>query len=141
MENLTSPPVVSSTAAEVIDMILDGYHNRQGIALIPIKTTDRDTIITAGFQLPQKFSKIRRFVAYFNPDDDFTCYITGDRGKEFQAAKRFASDMDVVAGLGDAMLDFAAAGVVIEVKCLKVVHSCNDLLMPHISRDIALMKY
>ena len=129
---------VRRKTAEIIDMILDGFHNRQGIAVMPIKATDKDTIITSGFQLPQKFSKIRRFVAYVNPNNDFTRNITGDKGKEFNAIMRFATDINIMAGLGDAILDFAIAGVKVEVKRFQVVRSRNDLLMSHIPRDVAL---
>ena len=62
-------------------MILDGFHNRQGIALLPLKKTDKDVAITSGAQLPLKFSKIRRFISYVNPDEDFIKHISGDRGR------------------------------------------------------------
>jgi len=140
--NMSTGDKIRNRTAQVLDMIIEGFSDclgeRGGIIFLPLKSTDHSQVLQRGSQLPKKYSGIKKFISFLNPQEDFTKNIGGDNGRQFRAVVRVGTKKPFAESMGDMLLDWAIEGVEVEVKRLQVVHSSADLILPHVPRDIEL---
>ena len=115
-----------------------GLEFPDGVALLPLDKSSKLKPITSASAIPEKWSRIKKYIEVTNDEEQMKKQIKGKKDKLFKGVIRVGSLADLDEGLLECGVDLAQVGVMVEVKRLQVKHSRKDLLLPLGHKDADL---